>query len=132
MVPASSLVTCLTYSATSWQRKVDAVCVPLHGVLLLFVISSVGAFRPTNSLFWTIPTWTVSSPEINWRSLVGMDKSIYSAHYTLFLELLRDARQRAGLTQEEVALHLGNTQSFVSKCERGERRLDIVEVRENL
>ncbi len=59
-----------------------------------------------------------------------MDKSIYSAHYTLFLELLRDARQRAGLTQEEVALHLGNTQSFVSKCERGERRLDIVEVRE--
>ena len=59
-----------------------------------------------------------------------MDKSIYSEDYTLFLQLLRGARQRAGLTQDEVASRLGKTQSFVSKCERGERRLDIVEVRE--
>lgn len=33
-----------------------------------------------------------------------------------------------GLTQEDVADRLGSTQSFVSKCERGERRLDLVEV----
>ncbi|MBS1229815.1 MAG: hypothetical protein H6R17_3092 [Proteobacteria bacterium] len=58
-----------------------------------------------------------------------MDKSIYSLEYKVFLDLLRMARERAGLTQEEVALRLGVTQSFVSKCERGERRLDIVEVR---
>ncbi len=58
-----------------------------------------------------------------------MDKSIYSAEYKLFLDLLRMVRERAGLTQEEVALRLGVTQSFISKCERGERRLDIIEVR---
>ena len=58
-----------------------------------------------------------------------MGKSIYSEDYDLFLQLLRAARQRAGLTQEQVANRLGTTQSYVSKCERGERRLDLVEVR---
>lgn len=58
-----------------------------------------------------------------------MDKSIYSREYSLFLNLLRRTRQRAGRTQEDIASILGVTQSFVSKCERGERRLDIVEVR---
>ena len=48
----------------------------------------------------------------------------------MFLQLLRDARKHAGLTQEDVAERLGKTQSFISKCERGERRLDIVNVRE--
>ena len=58
-----------------------------------------------------------------------MRNSIYSNEYILFLQLLRDARNRAGLTQEDVARRLGTTQSFVSKCERGERRLDIVDLR---
>lgn len=58
-----------------------------------------------------------------------MDKSIYSEEYKLFLETLRAARERAGLTQGDVATKLIATQSFVSKCERGERRLDIVELR---
>lgn len=58
-----------------------------------------------------------------------MEKSIYSQHYLLFLELLRARREKAGLTQEEVASRLNTSQSFVSKCERGERRLDIVELR---
>ena len=58
-----------------------------------------------------------------------MEKSIYSKEYRLFLELLRTTRLKAGFTQEEVANALGQTQSFVSKCERGERRLDVVEVR---
>lgn len=56
-------------------------------------------------------------------------KSLFSADYMVFLRLLREARKRAGLTQEEMGARLGQTQSFVSKCERGERRLDIVEVR---
>ena len=56
-----------------------------------------------------------------------MEKSIYSKDYQQFLRLLRDARVAAELTQDEVAARLGQTQSFVSKCERGERRLDIVE-----
>ncbi len=58
-----------------------------------------------------------------------MQKSIHSPQYRTFLRLLREARERAGLTQEELARLLGETQSFVSKCERGERRLDMTEVR---
>lgn len=58
-----------------------------------------------------------------------MEKSIFSKEYALLLQHLRDAREKAGLTQEQLAERLGQTQSFVSKCERGERRLDIVELR---
>ncbi len=32
------------------------------------------------------------------------------------------------MTQIELAERLGNTQTFVSKCERGERRIDAVEL----
>jgi transcriptional regulator with XRE-family HTH domain len=48
--------------------------------------------------------------------------------YTRFLERLRAARNQAGLTQAEVAARLGRPQSFVSKCESGERRIDVVEL----
>ncbi|MGF6289650.1 helix-turn-helix domain-containing protein [Paraburkholderia youngii] len=58
-----------------------------------------------------------------------MEKTIYSGQYALFIKLLRAAREDAGLTQEEVAARLKATQTFVSKCERGERRLDIIELR---
>jgi transcriptional regulator with XRE-family HTH domain len=43
---------------------------------------------------------------------------------------LRKLRKDAGLSQEEVAQRLGTTQSFIGKCERGERRLDIIELQE--
>jgi len=58
-----------------------------------------------------------------------MEKSIHSQEYQLFLETLRAARDTAHLTQDQVAARLDETQSFVSKCERGERRIDIVELR---
>ncbi len=48
--------------------------------------------------------------------------------YEAFLVRLRQARQDAGLTQEQVAAFLGRPQSFVSKCESGERRVDVVEL----
>jgi ribosome-binding protein aMBF1 (putative translation factor) len=57
-----------------------------------------------------------------------MEKSIYSARYGAFLKLLKKARQDAGLTQTELARKIGETQTLVSKCERGERRIDIVEL----
>ncbi len=53
-----------------------------------------------------------------------------SAAYRLFLTRLREARRAAGLTQEEVATRLRRPQSFVSKCESGERRVDVVELQE--
>ena len=58
-----------------------------------------------------------------------MEKSIHSARYVVFLKVLREARERAGLTQEKLARKIGETQTFVSKCERGERRVDVVELR---
>ena len=56
-----------------------------------------------------------------------MAKSIYSKRYRQFLELLIQARKEADLTQVEVASRLDRPQSFVSKYENGERRLDVVE-----
>lgn len=50
------------------------------------------------------------------------------ARYEAFLRRLREARKQANLTQAEVAERLGKPQSFVSKVETGERRLDFVEV----
>jgi len=44
--------------------------------------------------------------------------------------LLRQVRTDAGLTQTDVAQRLEQPQSFVSKYESGERRLDILELRE--
>jgi len=46
------------------------------------------------------------------------------------LRRLRDARNEASLTQVKVARKLGRQQSFVSKCESGERRVDVVELAE--
>ena len=58
-----------------------------------------------------------------------MEKSVFSRSYDVFVTSLRDARTDAKVTQVELAKRLGETQSFVSKCERGERRLDVVELR---
>lgn len=59
----------------------------------------------------------------------GVDKSIYSEEYRRLCAVLRELRQEAGLTQVEVAMRLDVPQSFVSKYESGERRLDLVELR---
>ncbi len=58
-----------------------------------------------------------------------MEKTIYSREYAVVLRLLRAAREKAGITQVQLAKKLGLTQSFVSKIERGDRRLDIVQLR---
>ncbi len=54
-------------------------------------------------------------------------KSQFSTDYARFLRLLRNARINAGLTQSDAAKRLRRPQSFVSKCESGERRVDVVE-----
>ena len=54
--------------------------------------------------------------------------SIHSQGYQAFLVRLRRARSEARLTQLEVAQQLGVYNSFVSKCESGERRVDIAEL----
>ena len=51
----------------------------------------------------------------------------YSPRSGRFRDLLRQARLAAGLTQEDLAKKLGKPQSYVSKAELGERRLDFIE-----
>ncbi len=60
---------------------------------------------------------------------VNMANNIYSEEYKQVTEKLRGARFDSGLTQEEVAEKLGKPQSYVSKSEAGERRLDITELK---
>ncbi|MHB1617668.1 MAG: helix-turn-helix domain-containing protein [Metallibacterium sp.] len=50
-----------------------------------------------------------------------------SSRYELFQKALADARLEKGLTQSEVATRLRKPQSYVSKYESGERRLDVIE-----
>jgi transcriptional regulator with XRE-family HTH domain len=52
-----------------------------------------------------------------------------SEQYEAVQDLLRELRMAAGLSQTDVADRLNASQSFVSKYEAGERRLDIIEVR---
>ena len=59
-----------------------------------------------------------------------MSKSIYSKEYKNVVEKLKKARFKAGLKQEDVAKKLKKPQSYVSKIERGERRIDITELKE--
>lgn len=58
-----------------------------------------------------------------------MGKSNFTAEYAASRDLLREIRIQRRLTQVELSEVLGLQQSFVSKYETGERRLDIVEVR---
>jgi transcriptional regulator with XRE-family HTH domain len=57
-----------------------------------------------------------------------MFKTLYSRRYRTLLKSLIAVRKEQGLTQTDVADRLKVTQSWVSKCERGARRLDVVEL----
>ena len=61
---------------------------------------------------------------------VPLARSTFSVRYQVFLVRLHQAREGAGMTQVEVARALGKPQSYVSKCESGERRVDVVELDE--
>ena len=57
-----------------------------------------------------------------------MTKSTFTEEYDRFRLLLIEARKAAGLTQADVAAALNRPQSFASKYESGERRLDVIEL----
>lgn len=82
-----------------------------------------GFYHPTRknpcNLFWVIVLGQVLSPFMS---------SLHSGRYRTLVVRLREARLRAGLTQVRVAELLGKPQSFVSKIEQGERRLDPIEL----
>lgn len=58
-----------------------------------------------------------------------MTKSVYTKDYKEIIERLKKARVEAGLSQQEVADKLGKPQSYISKIESGERRLDVAEMK---
>lgn len=57
-----------------------------------------------------------------------MQKTIYSKSHRTIVARLRQARVAAGLRQIDVAKKLREQQSYVSRCESGEHRLDVVEL----
>lgn len=59
-----------------------------------------------------------------------MTKTIYSQDYKFLVQQLRKARGGAGLTQLEAARLLGKTQSYLSKVESGQIRLDVIQLRD--
>ena len=69
---------------------------------------------------------SIEFPCLFWR----MKKSIYSKDQERLQVLLRELRDSRKLTQRDLATRLGVPQSFVSKYESGERRLDLPELRQ--
>lgn len=58
-----------------------------------------------------------------------MEKTIYSKDHKYLVEQLKKARREAGLDQKQVAKLLSKSQSYVSKVESGQRRVDIVQLK---
>jgi transcriptional regulator with XRE-family HTH domain len=59
-----------------------------------------------------------------------MERTIFSDEQRQFCDLLRQVRLSVGISQAELAKLLDQPQSFVSKFESGERRLDLLELRQ--
>ena len=56
-----------------------------------------------------------------------MKKTIHSKESAKLSAALREAREKAGMTQQQLADVLEKPQSFIAKYELGERRLDVIE-----
>ena len=59
-----------------------------------------------------------------------MKKTVYSIEHRYMVERLKRARKEAGLGQEKVAKLLGVSQSYMSKVESGQRRIDLVQLKQ--
>jgi transcriptional regulator with XRE-family HTH domain len=59
-----------------------------------------------------------------------MSKEIYSKDHKYIVEQLKKARKDSGLEQSEVAKALERTQSYISKIESEQRRIDVIVLKE--
>lgn len=57
-----------------------------------------------------------------------MPKSVFTKRYRIFREELVKTRENAGLSQDQLAKRIGWDQTYVSKIERGVRRVDVIEL----
>ncbi len=78
-------------------------------------------------LFWdnSISGLAVAAQAV--KRNVQLPKSIYDDEYRRLINVLREARIKAGLTQQEIAERLRRPQSYIAKVEGCERRLDVIE-----
>lgn len=58
-----------------------------------------------------------------------MNKTIYSKDHKILVAKIKKAREESGLQQQEAARYLKRTQSYISKLESGQRRIDIVQLK---
>ncbi|MFA5069743.1 MAG: helix-turn-helix transcriptional regulator [Patescibacteria group bacterium] len=58
-----------------------------------------------------------------------MSSTIYFEEYKKLIQKLKKARIEAGLTQIQVANKLKEPQSYISKVEAGDQRVDIIELK---
>ena len=56
-----------------------------------------------------------------------MPKTVFGGEHRHLVEVLVEARRKAGLTQAELAARVGKDQTFISIIERGQRRVDVLE-----
>ena len=82
-------------------------------------------------LSWEVPSWedTREAPICRCSGAFLKPKD-YQRRYNVFLQRLRQARLDAGLRQEDVRKRIGTYETYISKIESGERRLDIIELEE--
>ena len=59
-----------------------------------------------------------------------MPRAIYTKDHNEIVERLKTARIQAGLSQADIAKSLGKTQSYLSKIESGQRRFDVLQLKE--
>lgn len=78
--------------------------------------------------------WSSLYPILGYQAttayVVAMPRVKSSGDQAHLLSLLKNARVEAGFTQVQLAKKLGEPQSFVSKYESGERRIDVLELRQ--
>lgn len=63
----------------------------------------------------------------SYPKLGRVQKTLHSPAHDKFTLLIREAREKAGLTQVETAKRLGVRQNLISDIERGERLMDVIE-----
>lgn len=56
-----------------------------------------------------------------------MPKSVFSDAHKIVVETLVSARKEAGLRQVELAQRIGKDQTYISRIEQGQRRVDVLE-----
>ena len=81
-----------------------------------------------NNLIWTIPIRNLSSKLLRCKAVYGKIRVHVRIPHSLHVAARK--RQGANLTQIDLAKLLKETQSYVSKVERGDRRLDLVQLKQ--